>query len=100
MNSSAAIFEKLAVEAGSRRARPTPSPSITSRLMSNGMISFGAASGWITCSGCGSKVSTVSASSITWRCPTCTPSKHADRHAARARLGVGEVGDLDAHRGP
>ena len=43
----------------------TPSPSITSRFTSKGMISFGAASGLITDSGCGSKVSTVSALSIT-----------------------------------
>src|SRR5204862_2051681 len=41
----------------------------------NGMISFGAASGWSTRSGCGSKVSAVSASSITSRWPTWTPSK-------------------------
>ena len=39
------------------------------------MISFGAASGWMTLSGCGSKVSTVSAPSITLRWPTWTPSK-------------------------
>ena len=45
----------------------TPRPSITSRLISNGMISFGAASGCRRCSGCGSKVRTVSAPSIT--CP-------------------------------
>ena len=53
----------------------TRRPSITSRLTSNGMISFGVASGWSTLSGCGSKVSTVSAPSITRRWPTWTPSK-------------------------
>ncbi len=46
-----------------------------SRLISNGMISFGAASGWITCTGCGSNVSTVSAPSITAWWPRWTPSK-------------------------
>ena len=44
-------------------------------LDAKGMISFGAASGWITLSGCGSKVRTVSAPSITSRWPTWTPSK-------------------------
>ena len=39
------------------------------------MISLGAASGWITESGWGSNVSTVSASPITARWPTWTPSK-------------------------
>ena len=53
----------------------TPSPSITSRLTSKGMISFGSASGWRTSSGCGSKVRTVSAPSITARWPRWTPSK-------------------------
>ena len=48
---------------------------MTSRLTGNGMISFGAASGWMTESGCGSKVRTVSAPSITSRWPTWTPSK-------------------------
>ena len=43
----------------------TPSPSITSRFTANGVISFGSAAGWRISSGWGSKVSTVSASSIT-----------------------------------
>ena len=53
------------------------------------MISFGAASGWITLSGCGSKVSTVSASSITARWPTWTPSKIpiATRRGRRSASG-------------
>ena len=74
MNSSAVSFEN-SLSNGITTSSSTPSPSITSRLTSNGMISFGAASGWITVSGCGSNVSTVSASSITARCPRWTPSK-------------------------
>src|SRR5687768_13042424 len=67
----------------------TPSPSITSRLTANGMINFGTASGWITVIGCGSKVTTVSASPITSRWPTWTPSKVpiATRRARRSASG-------------
>ena len=64
MKSSALRFEN-SLSNGITTSSWTPSPSITSRLTLNGMISFGAASGWITVSGWGSKVSTVSASSIT-----------------------------------
>ena len=64
MNSSAGIFMN-SLSNGITTSSSTPSPSITSRFTSKGMISFGAASGLITLSGCGSKVSTVSASSIT-----------------------------------
>ena len=55
------------------------------------MISFGVASGWITASGCGSKVSTVSAPRITSRWPRCTPSNVpiATLRGPRARLDVG-----------
>src|SRR4051794_15976115 len=53
----------------------TPSTSITSRLIASELISFGAASGRSTSSGWGSKVSTVSAPSITARWPRWTPSK-------------------------
>ena len=73
-NSSASI-SRNSWSKGMITSSSTPRPSITSRLISNGMISFGAASGWITLSGWGSKVSTVSAPSITWRWPTWTPSK-------------------------
>ena len=60
---------------GMTTSSSTPSPSITSRFTSKGMISFGAASGLITLSGCGSKVRTVSALSITAWWPLWTPSK-------------------------
>src|ERR1700710_275552 len=53
----------------------TAIPSITSRFTSKLLISFGALSGCSTSSGCGSKVSTVSAPSITARWPRWTPSK-------------------------
>src|SRR5690606_4505112 len=48
---------------------------ITSRFVGKLISSLGAASGARTSSGWGSKVSTVSAPSITRRWPTCTPSK-------------------------
>src|SRR5687767_1341896 len=73
-NCSASIPEKPSSK-GMITSSFAPRPAITSRLISNGMISFGAASGWMTLSGWGSKVSTVSASSITARWPTWTPSK-------------------------
>ncbi len=63
---------------GRTGSRPVPrrrAPSIRSRLHRDRAISFGAASGWITVSGCGSKVSTVSAWSITAWWPRWTPSK-------------------------
>src|SRR5689334_988120 len=50
------------------------SPTET-RLTPKGMISFGSAAGCSTSSGWGSKVSTVSAPSITAWWPLCTPSK-------------------------
>ena len=53
----------------------TPSEAITSRLIANESSSRGSASGWITASGWGSKVSTVSAPRMTSRWPRCTPSK-------------------------
>ena len=64
MKSSAGIFMN-SLSNGMTTSSSTPSPSITSRFTSKGMISFGAASGLITLSGCGSKVSTVSALSMT-----------------------------------
>ncbi len=73
-NSSGAIDENSRSN-GITTNSSTPSPSITSRFTGKGMISFGAASGWMTESGCGSKVSTVSEPSITLRWPTWTPSK-------------------------
>ena len=69
----------------------TPSPSITSRFTSKGMISFGSAAGWRTSSGCGSKVSTVSAPSITAWWPRWTPSKVPIATWRGARLGVGQL---------
>ena len=73
-NSSASIVEKSSSN-GTTTSSDTPRPSITSRLTSKCMISFGEASGWMTLSGCGSNVSTVSAPLITCRWPTWTPSK-------------------------
>ena len=52
----------------------TPSSAISSVLISKLVSSFGAASGRITRSGCGSKVSTASLPRITSRWPRCTPS--------------------------
>ena len=95
-NSSASIDEKLSSN-GITTSSSTPSPSITSRLMSNGMISFGAASGWITLRGWGSNVSTVSASAITARCADVDAVEGADRDPPRPGLGVGELCDPDAH---
>ena len=82
---------------GSRRARRRPSPSITSRLIGNGMISFGVASGWITESGWGSNVSTVSAPSITSRWPTWTPSKLPIAILRGRGSASSRVCDLDVH---
>ena len=76
----------------------TPRPSITSRLISNGMISFGAASGWITCSGCGSKVSTVSAPSITAGGRRGRRRRSRSRRAAGAGSASGSGVTCDAHR--
>ena len=64
MNSSAVFLEK-SLSNGITTSSSTPRPSITSRLTAGGMISFGAASGWMMLTGCGSKVRTVSAPSIT-----------------------------------
>src|SRR5918995_2199 len=64
--SSASMWVKSSSN-GITTSSSTPRPSITSRLISNGMISFGAASGFRMRSGCGSKVSTVSAPSLTAR---------------------------------
>ena len=97
-NSSGAIVENSRSK-GITTSSSTPSPSITSRLMSNGMISFGAASGWMTRSGCGSKVSTVSAPSITCRWPTWTPSKVPIASLRGRGFGVGEAGDLECSSG-
>ena len=95
-NSSASIAEK-SLSKGMITSSSTPSPSITSRLISNGMISFGAASGWMTLSGWGSKVSTVSAPLITLRCPTWTPSKVPIAISRGRCAASGSEGDLDAH---
>ena len=65
---------ELLVE-GDHHQLPTPRPSITSRFTLKGMISFGSAAGCRISSGWGSKVSTVSAPSITARWPRWTPSK-------------------------
>ena len=73
-NSSARLLGEAAVE-GDDTSSSTPSPAIRSRLIGNGLSSLGVASGWITESGCGSKVSTVSAPRITSRWPRWTPSK-------------------------
>ena len=73
-NSSALCLEKPRSK-GITTSSSTPRPAIRSRLTGKGLISLGVASGWITDSGCGSKVSTVSEPSITARCPRWTPSK-------------------------
>src|SRR4051794_29542893 len=52
----------------------TPRPATRSALTSSEVSSLGAASGATTARGCGSKVSTVSAPSITSRWPRWTPS--------------------------
>ena len=74
MKSSAVRWENSSSK-GITTSSSTPSPSITSRLISGELISFGAASGRSTSSGWGSKLSTVSAPSITARWPRWTPSK-------------------------
>ena len=56
--------------------------------MSNGMISFGAASGWMTLSGWGSKVSTVSAPVDHLPVADVDAVEGPDRDVARAALGV------------
>ena len=63
----------------------TPSPAIRSRLTANGLISFGAASGRITDSGCGSKVSTVSLPRDDRAVAEVDAVEGADRDPARAR---------------
>ena len=98
MKSSAAIEENSSSN-GITTSSSTPSPSITSRLTSNGMISFGAAPGEARSSGCGSKVSTVSAPSITAG-GRVDAVEDADRHVPRSALDVGELGHLDPHRKP
>ena len=74
MNSSALRWANSSSKGITTSSR-TPSPSITSRFTPNGMISFGSAAGCRISSGWGSKVSTVSAPSITARWPRWTPSK-------------------------
>src|SRR5262245_8836543 len=74
MKSSALRWEKSSSK-WITTSSSTPSPSITSRFTSSELISFGATSGRRASSGCGSKVSTVSAPSITARWPRWTPSK-------------------------
>ena len=59
---------------GSRPARRRRASAISSALASRLVSSFGAASGRITASGCGSNVSTVSLPAITSRWPRWTPS--------------------------
>ena len=96
MKPSAGIREN-SLSNGITTSSSTPRPSITSRLTSNGMISFGAASGWITVSGCGSKVSTVSASSITAWWPLWTPSKTPIATCRSRGFASGSLCDLDRH---
>ena len=74
MNSSALRWANSRSKGITTSSR-TPRPSITSRLTPKGMISFGSAAGWRISSGWGSKVRTVSASSITAWWPRWTPSK-------------------------
>ena len=72
---SSALRRAKSSSKGITTSSSTPRPSITSRLTLKGMISFGNAAGCSTSSGWGSKVSTVSASSITAWWPRWTPSK-------------------------
>ena len=65
----------------------TPSPAIRSRLIGRQSSSFGSASGWITASGCGSKVSTVSLPRMTSRWPRWTPSNVPTATLRGAALG-------------
>ena len=56
--------------------------------------SLGIASGWITLSGCGSNVSTVSEPRITSRWPMCTPSNWPTATRRSRGRGLVERGDL------
>ena len=97
MNSSALRWEN----SSSKRITTissTPSPSSTSRFTSSELISFGACSGCSTSSGCGSKVSTVSAPSITARWPRWTPSKVPIATSRARGLDLLERSDLDRHQ--
>ena len=62
------------------------------------MISFGSAAGCRISSGCGSKVRTVSAPSITARWPRWTPSKVPIATSRGRGSASSSGGDLDAHR--
>ena len=82
---------------GMTTSSSTPSPSMTSRFTSKGMISFGAASGLITLSGMRvegqHRVRLVDHGLMA----LVDAVEDADRHVAVARGRVGELGDLDAH---
>ena len=85
---------------GMTTSSSTPSPATRSALVSSEVSSFGAASGATTARGCGSKVSTVSAPRDHLAVAEVHAVELADRHAARARLGVGEPGDVHQPRKP
>ena len=97
MNSSALCFATSSSK-GMTTSSSTPSPSITSRLTAKGMISFGSRRRMQDLErvrvegedGVGAVDHRLVAE--------VDAVEGADRDVARARLGVGQRGDLDAHR--
>src|SRR5919109_4037294 len=69
-----ALSEAKSRSNGITTSSSTPSPATRSRLMANGVSSFGVASGWRIARGWGSKVSAVLLPRITSRWPRWTPS--------------------------
>ena len=97
MKSSAAAVANSSSK-GITTSSSTPSPSITSRLTAKGMISFGSAAGCriserVRVEG-EDGVGVVDHRLVA----EVDAVEGADRDVARARLGVGQRGDLDAHR--
>ena len=86
---SSALRSENSRSNGMTTSSSTPRPAIRSRLIGNGMTSFGVASGRSTDIGWGSKVRTVSLPRITSRWPRCTPSKVP---IATLRGGAGPAG--------
>ncbi len=98
-NSSADCSEKLAVERDHHQLVDAQARDQVA-LDRERAISLGAASGWITASGCGSKVSTVSRAADDLAVAEVDAVEGADRDLARLGPGldVGELGDLHAGR--
>ena len=96
-NSSASIVEN-SLSNGITTSSETPSPSITSRLISNGMISFGAASGWITRERMRLEGEHRVGALDHLPVADVDAVEGADRDLRGRLLGVGQGCDLDAHR--